>query len=622
MAQVGEVFMRLILQTKEAEDEMERATENVKRGLTDMDNKAKESGSIMRRVFRAATLPLRSMLSATNQVTKGFRRMSRTLKNEGENMLETGQELSIGLAGPFLLIGAAAVYAFSKTAEGTKTLEKLKAAFEDALSVMAPMGRWLVMFAFELLPRLKSILQQINDWFMSLTENQRKWVMYIVLALSAFGPLIMVLGAYSYLIGFIGSLLSSLVTRFGMIITVVLTLAAAFIYAYNNIEWFRNMVDQAVQYIQALWQQHGSTIISAIQTAYEFIKNNIMTVLNAVLAFVGWVLDTILMWWDEHGQNVISSVTSFMQWVWNGIIVPVFQELAAFIKSMLDKIVAWWEEHGSSVRTAVQNIMTIIWTGFDMIMSIIKGTFEFLKPFLKAAWDGIKTIFSGALDVILGLLGVFVNLFAGDWKGLWESVKQIFTGVWEIIKGLLQGVFGSILALFASFAKSVINKVKEIKNSITNYFKSLGKNALAWGRNLLDSFINGITSRFARLRSAVSNAVSIVKNFLGFSSPTKKGPGREADEWPVNLVNTFAEGMTATLPNLERALIKTAQTLSILAQPVAITEGPMPAPTFNGPLVNIENVVVRNDDDIRKLSEQVAEELRRMWDDIMETRGL
>lgn len=622
MAQVGEVFMRLILQTKEAEDEMERATENVKRGLTDMDNKAKESGSIMRRVFRAATLPLRSMLSATNQVTKGFRRMSRTLKNEGENMLETGQELSIGLAGPFLLIGAAAVYAFSKTAEGTKTLEKLKAAFEDALSVMAPMGRWLVMFAFELLPRLKSILQQINDWFMSLTENQRKWVMYIALALSAFGPLITVLGAYSYLIGFIGSLLSSLVTRFGMIITVVLTLAAAFIYAYNNIEWFRNMVDQAVQYLQNLWQQHGNTVIAAIQTAYEFVKNIVMNVLNGVMAFIGWVLDTIKQWWDKHGQDVIDSATKQADWIWNGVIKPVYEEISSFIKSILDKIVAWWNEHGDSVQTAVQNIMTIIWFAFDTIQTIIRTTFEFLKPFLKAAWDGIKTIFSGALDVILGLLGVFVNLFAGDWKGLWESVKQIFTGVWEIIKGLLQGVFGSILALFASFAKSVINKVKEIKNSITNYFKSLGKDALAWGRNLLDSFINGITSRFARLRSAVSNAVSIVKNFLGFSSPTKKGPGREADEWPVNLVNTFAEGMTATLPNLERALIKTAQTLSILAQPVAITEGPMPAPTFNGPLVNIENAVVRNDDDIRKLSEQVAEELRRMWDDIMETRGL
>src|SRR5690606_9573636 len=108
----------------------------------------------------------------------------------------------------------------------------------------------------------------------------------------------------------------------------------------------------------------------------------------------------------------------------------------------------------------------------------------------------------------------------------------------------------------------------------------------------------------------------------GFSSPTKKGPGREADEWPVNLVNTFAEGMTAPLTNLERALINTAQTLSILAQPVAVTDGPMPAPTLHGPLVHIENAAVRNDDDTRKLSEQVAEELRRMWDDIMESRGL
>src|SRR5690606_30583022 len=426
--------------------------------------------------------------------------------------------LTIGLAGPFFLIGAAAVYAFSQTKEGASTIERLKAAFEDALSVMAPMGRWLFMFAIELLPRMTASLQQINDWFMSLSETQRKWVVYIALAISAVGPLITVLGAYAYLIGFIGTLLSTLISRFGLVIAVVTALAGAFIYAYNNVAWFRDMVDQAVLYIQTLWQQHGSTIISTIQTAYEFIKNNIMTVLNAILAFVGWVLDTILMWWDEHGQSVISSVTSFMQWIWSGIIVPVFQELVAFIKSMLDKIVAWWEEHGSNVRTAVQNIMTIVWTGFDMIMSIIKGTFEFLKPFLKAAWDGIKTIFSGALDVILGLLGVFVNLFAGDWKGLWESVKQIFSGIWQIIQGIVKSVFGSIISLWASLAKSVINKTKEIKDSVTNHFKSLGKNALSWGRNLLDNFINGITSRFARLRSAVSNAVSIVKDFLGFSS--------------------------------------------------------------------------------------------------------
>src|SRR5690606_3474618 len=426
--------------------------------------------------------------------------------------------LTIGLAGPFFLIGAAAVYAFSQTKEGASTIERLKAAFEDALSVMAPKGRWLVMFAFELHPSLKAILQQINDWFMSLSESQRKWVVDIALASSAVGPLITVLGAYAYLIGFIGTLLSTLISRFGLVIAVVTALAGAFIYAYNNVAWFRDMVDQAVLYIQTLWQQHGSTIIEAIKNAYEFVKNLIVTVLDGILAFVKWVLDTIKEWWDQHGEDVINSVTEYAEWLWNGIIKPAYEQISKFIKQILDKIKKWWDEHGESVKDAVQNIMTFIWIAFDTISNIIRETFEFLKPFLKAAWDGIKDIFSGALDVILGLLGVFVNLFAGDWKGLWESVKQIFSGIWQIIQGIVKSVFGSIISLWASLAKSVINKTKEIKDSVTNHFKSLGKNALSWGRNLLDNFINGITSRFARLRSAVSNAVSIVKDFLGFSS--------------------------------------------------------------------------------------------------------
>lgn len=748
MAQVGEVFMRLILQTKEAEDEMERATEKLKRGLTDMDNKAKESGSIMRRAFRAATSPIRTMFRTTNLLTRSFSRMSSAFKREGESMLETGQELTVGLAGPFFAIGAAAVYAFSQTREGAKVIDRLVKSFENALSVMAPMGGWLVRFAFELLPPLTSALRAVNNWFMSLSEEQRRWVAFLALTLTAIGPLITVLGAYAYLLGMLGKFLAALLSPTALFVYGIIAIGAALVYAYNKVAWFRDLVNgtwqqilsvfeqtwnglvsrfqghlgsiiawwnahkaqvipivigiwnfissivvvtlqflstfilgvldiiaslwqrhgtelwnviqtayyfirgvitQTLLAIQAWWQQHGESIWSSVNNAYNLIMNTISTIISGIMAFIQWVLTTIGAWWNQHGQQVVTTVLSFMTWLWTGIIQPILTDVANFIGQMLDKIKTWWDQHGANVTAAVQNIMSFISAAFAVIVQIIKAAMEFIWPIVENTWESIKNLISGALDVILGLIGIFSALLTGDWQALWDSIKQLLSGALNVLLSLLDlYLLGKVLKIFKllgdrafsfvsngwnrilsaveSFGRKIWNSVKStfknIDNTINSIINGIVNAASRWGRNLLNNFINGITSMFGKLRSVVSKGVSIVKDFLGFSSPTKKGPGREADEWPVNLVNTFAEGMTATLPNLERALIKTAQTLSILAQPVAITEGPMPAPTFNGPLVNIENAVIRNEDDIRKLSEQVAEELRRMWDDIMESRGL
>ena len=52
------------------------------------------------------------------------------------------------------------------------------------------------------------------------------------------------------------------------------------------------------------------------------------------------------------------------------------------------------------------------------------------------------------------------------------------------------------------------------------------------------------------------------KDFLGFSSPTKEGPGKDADKWMPNMMQMFSQGIKQNLPDIEGAVNLTANTLS------------------------------------------------------------
>ena len=63
--------------------------------------------------------------------------------------------------------------------------------------------------------------------------------------------------------------------------------------------------------------------------------------------------------------------------------------------------------------------------------------------------------------------------------------------------------------------------------------------------------------------SSVGGIAQKVLEFLGFHSPTKSGPGREADQWAPNFVKMFASGLESGIPQIENIV-------SRLAKPIAV----------------------------------------------------
>ena len=128
------------------------------------------------------------------------------------------------------------------------------------------------------------------------------------------------------------------------------------------------------------------------------------------------------------------------------------------------------------------------------------------------------------------------------------------------------------------------DKITGLFSSIGDFFTNLFKDAFNWGKNLISNIGDGIQSAWNWVVDGVKSVGQSIADFLGFGSPTKKGPGHTADEWIPNLMDMMAQGMYEDIPMMQRAAIEVANTLGLVTSPNQAMVGTGTSP--NGDLLN------------------------------------
>lgn len=100
-------------------------------------------------------------------------------------------------------------------------------------------------------------------------------------------------------------------------------------------------------------------------------------------------------------------------------------------------------------------------------------------------------------------------------------------------------------------------------SKIGDFFSDLFKDAFNWGKNLIQNIGDGIKKAWNWVVDGVKGVGQSIADFLGFGSPTKKGPGHTADEWIPNLMDMMAQGMYEDIPMIQRAAIQVANALGL-----------------------------------------------------------
>lgn len=285
-------------------------------------------------------------------------------------------------------------------------------------------------------------LQTAGEWY----RNNEEMIGRIA---AAMGPAIGIVAGFASSIHLVRTAFQLLMaaTPIGMI----LALVTALVYAYQNSETFRNIVNNAF---------------------------------TAVRDVVGPIIERVVGWVSGLGQSTSETGT------W---------------------LAETWAQIQATFQSAIDAITAIVTFFVDFAMDIWDRFGEHILSAAQQIWEHIQQIIGGVLDVIQGIFEVFAGAFTGDWSRVWEGIKQIFSGVWEAIKGvfgsavtIVKTVLGAFLATVSAMWSAAWNRIRSFFSSIWNRIKSIVT-------GVLSSIYTTVVSRFIAIRTAITNAINAAR---------------------------------------------------------------------------------------------------------------
>ena len=169
-----------------------------------------------------------------------------------------------------------------------------------------------------------------------------------------------------------------------LVVIALIALAAALIWAYQNVDWFRAMVDNA-------WQ----SIVTFGQQLYSFISGALQGLVNAITAVGAWLVSRV-----QASFSAIWSIISAAMGLWN-------------------QATAKAREIANLIGQAFQGVKGTIQSAFNGVTNAITAPFmnayNTLKPIIdniKGAWDMLMGI-GGSAGIVTGSAGISMGSVSG-----------------------------------------------------------------------------------------------------------------------------------------------------------------------------------------------------------------
>ncbi|SFS75910.1 phage tail protein [Marininema halotolerans] len=495
-----------------------------------------------------------------NNISKKFENNLITQKNREEGAKEIGT-VSLMIYGAVVL----GLWTLVQDDAAVKaSLEGLSDALSSLGSSVAPVFATLI-----------DILTSVVNAFNSLPEPAKQFILvgFLIMGvlfgiLGAIIPVIASIAAMSAATGTFAAAALPVVATIALIVLALAGLIAGLIYAYNHFEGFRNLVN-------AVW----TSIQEGLAAVWAVIQPALIAIADFFIAQWQKVVD----WWN----------------------------------TMLPTFMAVWNAIWTFIQPIVAAIVSYIQMGFQTLLVILTGIWEVIQAVLVAAWEVIKAVISAAINIILSIISFFVYLFTGQWGKMWESALNILksiggmlTSIVGAIVNMIVKIIGSLIVMVANIFKNIwqgaLNITSDLLGGISSKISSFCKGARDWGVNMIEQFVAGIRSGITWVTDAVNDVVNSVKDFLGFSSPTKKGPGSQSNKWAPNFMEMFTAGIKMGMPALKSVASQSASQLAILGQSqgsggLALAGGG----AASSPTIQIDQMHVRNDQDIRLISQEL-----------------
>lgn len=574
-------------QTSLSDGRMDESIGRFSQSTQDLFQSWKEGGATGQQVFEAVLGELAKMPDGYEKANLASTLWSSLGEDNAMGMLASlaGVEDKYGdVAGAAGAAGDAASDSFAN---------KWQSALRTVQGAIEPLGEPLLNIA----TNVAGVIQSFGEWFAGIGEGGQMAVLAIAGILAAIGPVLSVAGNLVTVIPAITTALGSLGTgaaaEFGgvlaaaaPVVAIIGALAALFKYLWDTNEGFRNAVTEAWNQIVAVLGECWA----AIQPVLQGFVDGLMGIFNAVAQVVAQVVEAVL-------PVVVPILTTLLQ-----VATTVFTGILTTITTVMNAV--------SEVIGGVWNVISgIFQTVLGLIIGIVTGDFSMMQSGISSVMSGIQGIISGIWNAISGIV-----------SGVLGTISGVVSTVWNAISGTIGGVLDGIF----SKVSEVFNKVKDTVSSVFNSIKTTASNIWNGIKDTISNAINGA-------KNTVSNVINAIKGFFNFKF-----------EWPhiplphINY-SLIEVPLLGKIPNPATLSISWYAKGGVFNGPSVIgvgedgPEGVVPfnkrgaAPLAEGIADRLEGMgaggdthvtinvyaTVREEADIRKLSREIAKEIKR-----------
>ena len=478
-----------------------------------------------------------------------------------------------------------------------------------------------ISFGELLLPAIKMIVgwvQKFVDWLNGMDEGTKKVITTVALLAAALGPVLIVVGKVVSAVGTImtivpkvAGVINTVKTAFAalnttmlanpifLIIAAITALVAAFIYLWNTNEDFR-------QFWINLWENVKEVAIAV----WEAIKNFFAAAWEAI---------------SSTAQAVWNGIKDFFSGLWEGI-KTIFSTVVEVIKTIITTYFNIYKTIITTVLNAIKTVFTTVWNGIKTVVTTVVTA---IQTFITTAWNAIKntvttvlnaiktvitTVWNAIKSAVTTVVNAIKNVISTVWNGIKNTVSTVVNG----IKNTVSTVFNNIKSSISGTMGNIVSVIKSGFNNAISFITSLPSKALQWGKDMIMGIVNGIKSCIGAVGDAVSSVANKIKSFLHFSVPDE-GPLTDYESWMPDFMKGLAKGIEDSKRMVAKAVDGVAADMvlnpSAAVQEISVSgnggDGPSQGGSINGPLIEVKEMNVRSEEDIRKISQQLYRQLQQ-----------
>ena len=320
--------------------------------------------------------------------------------------------------------------------------ERFERLTQRIQNVKESIGNSLLPTVNDLMSAGETVLTKVGSWI----EENQELVRVIMLVVLAIGGFLTIAGTVAAVVGGVGLVITKAVSAFKIlkagfgiaraalspligsvwsftaallanpvtwVVIGIAALIAAIVLLYNKCEWFRNLVNNILNFFR---EKLGAAFETA-KAIFSGIGNVIGSVMGAARDTVAEKLDNMRNAYESHGGGIRGAAAAAIEGV-KGIYTAGFSFLdnltGGRLTAIKDKFVSGVTNIASGVRERFESVKTAFSNGITAVKNTITGAvswfFESGKKVISTFTNGIKSAFTGAVDAVKGGLQRIRNM--------------------------------------------------------------------------------------------------------------------------------------------------------------------------------------------------------------------